>query len=68
MFMKENEMFTYNGHAIITFEDCINYKYIIREYHGPVKQLIMNEHDNCSRIIAQYSSIEAMVDDGWAVD
>lgn len=68
MFMKKNKMFTYDGYAIITFNDCIGYNYIIRNYHGPIKQLIMDETDNCSGIIAQYPSIEAMVDDGWAVD
>lgn len=68
MFMKKNEMFTYDHYAVITFNDCINYKYIIRQYNGPVKPLIMDESDNCGNIIAQYSSIEEMVDDGWAVD
>lgn len=68
MFLKRNEMFTYDGYAIITFNDCIDNKCIVRSYHGPVKQLIMDESDNCSGIIAQYPSIETMVDDGWAVD
>lgn len=68
MFLKKNEKYSYKGDAIITFNDCIGYKYIVRIYHGPLKRIIMDETDNCTGIIAQYPSIEAMVDDGWAVD
>jgi hypothetical protein len=50
----------------IAYDDVMSYNYIIR---GRALQEPINNFDNEKRIvIAEYDSIESMVDDGWRLD
>lgn len=64
IFVRSNPKYPMDGYGVITFNDVIDYKFIIRSYHGPVKQLVYDENE-CDDVVKEYSSLEEMVDDGW---
>lgn len=67
IFLKDNPNYPVDKHSVITLEDVINYRYIVRSYSGPITQLIYDENE-CDGIIAEYHSMEEMVHDGWVAD
>jgi len=64
---KENNKYTVDGVPRITYDDVMNYKCVIRCDKGFPKSGIFWS-DKAAHVIAEYNSIEALVDDGWRVD
>ncbi len=65
--LRENEKYTVDGVPRISYNDVMNFKYIIRCDKGFPKSGMFWSDENAF-IVAEYRSIEELVDDGWRVD
>lgn len=65
IYFCKNSRMTNCEHPVIIFDDVIKYRFWIREYNGPIDEIL---NDSNLPVIRHYLRLEDIIEDGWELD